>query len=309
VTEKPLAAVLGLDVVGASLALALKQSGQYGAVVGWDPDHDTARRAQQQHVADRFVSRAEEAVAGAAAVFLAVGAGQVREVMAAVAPHLRPGTVVCSLSESHEATAALAQAILPPQVSFASGHPVLWEAVTAATAPSAALFQRSVFCLSPLPTAHPDAVAFLSHLASTLGADAYFVDAREHDAFFSGVGRLPAILACALLRVVSREPSWRELSRLAGGDFRQVTAPAEAEPGRQQEALAADREHVVRWLEAMVDELRRLRDALQDGQEPADFFTGAAEIRRRWLGDRQTPPAVAEAPGLPPETGRRRFPW
>jgi hypothetical protein len=75
-----------------------------------------------------------------------------------------------------------------------------------------------------------------------------------------------------------------------------------------QEALEADREHVTRWLDALVEELISLREALKDGQEPRDLFVAAAEARARWLGDRQTPVEAIEAPELPQAT-RRRFPF
>jgi prephenate dehydrogenase len=307
--DRPAAAVLGLGILGASLALALRRSGRYGAVVAWDPDFDVAREAQRANVADRYARSAPDAVQRAAAVFVAAGAAHLREVLAAAGPHLSVGAVVCSVDDAHEEAAAVARETLPANVSFISVNPVLWEEIGPETTPSAALFAKGVLSLTPTETAHPDAVAYVVDLAGALEMEPYFVDAREHDAFFTGIGRLPAVVAAAMLRLASRQPAWRELSRVAGGQFRHATEAVAVEPARQQEALAAGREHLVRWLDSLVEELSGLRDALADGREPPDFFASAAETRLKWLQDRQTPASAAELPALPTDAAPKRRFW
>ena len=294
--ERPTAAVLGLGLIGSSLALGLRGTSRYAAVTGWDPDFDTYRAAQKTGACDRYVSTAQEAVRQAAAVFLAVNAGQFRETLANVAPHLAQGAVICSLDQAHETTMQIADQQLPGNVSLVCANPVLWERVTVDTVPSASLFQRGVLALSPSPAAHPDAVAYVADLSGALGLEPYFVDAREHDAFYAGIGRLPAVLAASLLHVATRQPAWREMSRLAGGELREATAPVAVEPERQQAGLGASGEHLARWLDEVIGDLAALRDAIKDGSAPADYFTSAAEARARWLHDRQTPAAVAEQP-------------
>lgn len=303
-TDRPTVAILGLGIVGASLALALRRSGQVQAVIGWDPDFDVARQAQKHGVADRYARGAADAVREAPVVFVATGPDRFQDMVTAIAPRLKPGATVCSIVELHEAMGRVAAQALPDNVSFLCGHPILADAVDADTVPAAQLLQGAAFCVTPLASAHPDAVAYVTHLAETLGMEVFFVDAREHDAFAAGVEQLPAALAAALMRVASNEPRWRELGRLAGGEFRHATAPADADPARRQASLAAGREHAVRWLDAMIAELTGLRDGLQDGREPADFFASASEARRKWLADRRIPRDLAEDPAaqvLPPK--------
>jgi prephenate dehydrogenase len=302
------AALLGLGTVGAALAVALKGSGRFTAVVGWDPDFDTARRAQKHAVADRYAGTAPDAVRQAAVVFLAVGPAATGDTLTAIAPHLRPGAIVCGLDADQERVSGQAAALLPANVSFVAGHPVLWDLPGPDAAPSPALFKHGVLCLSPSPAAHPDAVAYLTGLADALELTPFFVGAREHDAFVTGVERLPSVLAAAYLRVVTRERSWRELGRVAGGPFRQLGALAGADPAEAQQGLAASREHLVRWLDAVMGELGALRDALQDGREPDDFYAGAADAWRTWQRDRELDPQAAELPE-PPPIPRRRFPF
>src|SRR5207237_2904080 len=134
--------------------------------------------------------------------------------------------VLCSVDEAHETAAAIARDVLPENVSFVSVDPVLWDAVGPETPPSADLFRKGVLALTPDGAAHPDAVAYVADLAAALEMEPYFVDAREHDSFVAGIGQVPAVVAAALVRVATRQPAWRELSRLAGGQVRPATAQA-----------------------------------------------------------------------------------
>jgi prephenate dehydrogenase len=331
VPEETVAAVLGLESAGAALASALRRAALFAAVIGWDPDFDTARAARRQDVADRYVKRAPEAAQQAGAVFVALRGEPFAEVLRAIGPHLRPGAVVCSILEAHEPANALAGRTLPASVSFVSADPIAWHATaesapagTAGTAGSAGsarpggpggsaiavggAFEGGVWCIAPAAAAHEDAVGFVAHVGERLGMAPFFLDAREHDALTAGLSGLPAVLAAALMRVVTKEPSWREMSRLAGAPFRAATAPLAAiQPAEQQAMLAGSREHLARWLDGMIEELRALRDGLRQGSEPADYFQQASETRARWLAEREVPVQAAELPRV--EAPRRRFPF
>ncbi len=304
--ERATVAVLGLGPLGAALAAALRQSGRYGSVTAWDPDLDVARDAQKHAVADHYAHRVADAAARAAALFVAVRPDQLRETLAAVGDAVQPGAVVCAVAQSHEEAMRLAAELLPPTASFACGHPVVWQAPEEAQAAGAAVFRGATFCLSPAPSAHPDAIGYLAGMAEELGMETLFLDPREHDALFGAVGQLPGLLAAVLLELLTAQPSWREMARLAGAVFREGTALVETEPARQQALLAAGREHLGRWLDALIERLEALREALREGREPADLFEHAAAARARWLRERRQPPEAADLPKLP-ELPKRRL--
>lgn len=349
--ELPVAAVLGLGPVGRAVTLALRRTGRYQRVVAWDPDFDVARAAQRDAIADRQVNRAEEAAQGASVVFLALSGQTLRAVLERLGPELASGTVVCSLSEAQEVAQQVAQSLLPAHVSFICADPILWStppskrlaigqpdrawrgapaSVETGQAPegSESALSGGLWCVSPSPNAHETAVAYVAHVGELLGMRPYFLDAREHDALVAGTRHLPAVLAAALFQLAAGQPSWRELARVAGVEFSEVTAilappttqatpaekataadlaQAEQRQRAQQDALAGHREHLVRWLDLLIADLTRLRDGLHDGREPADYFTTAANARATWLKQRAQPPDAEEGPQI--EVPRRRFPF
>ncbi len=314
--ERPTAAVLGLGAIGGSLALALRQTQSFGTVIGWDPDFDAARAAQRHKVADRFVNACPDAARQSAIVFVALRGEAFVETLTVIGPHLRPGAVACSLLEPHESAHTAATRALPGNVSFLAVDAVSWNGDgpgaagtgrTVAGAPSADLFRNGVWCVSPSPAAHADAVAYVIQIGERMGMQAFFAGPREHDGLAAGLQQLPGVLAAALLHVATRQPSWRELSRLAGAEFREATTPVEAGEVERQAALSGNREHLVRWLEQLEAELTRLRGTLADGRDADDYFVTASAARAKWLAERNLPPGTTELPRA--EAPRRRFPF
>jgi prephenate dehydrogenase len=307
--ERPVASVLGLGKVGASLALCLRRTGRYASVAGWDPDFDVARSAKKAATADRFASNAPAAVRDAAVVFIALTGEAFQETLLAMASHLRSGAVVCSLLEAHEVALEQAPKTLPGNVSFVCADPVVWQASTGAAEETAreAFFRDGIWCISSTATAHQDAVGYVARIGEELGMVPFFVDAREHDAFAAGLRSLPLILAAALMRVASRQPAWREMSRLAGTAFREATAPVAEDPDVLLQEMGSAPEHLVRWIDLYVAELTVLRESLKDSQKTSAFFESAWEARLRWLKEREVPAQARELPSV--QIPRRRFPF
>lgn len=297
--DKPLAAVLGLGETGGAFAAGLKGSALFSEVVGWDPDFDVARAAQRKSVTDRFVRSAPDAARQAAIVFIALRGEQFVETLTAIGPNLRQGAVTCSLLEAQETANAAAARALPSNVSFLNADPIAW---TDGDGPER--FKNGTWCIAPTPAAHEDAVGFVAQVGERLGMEVFFLDAREHDALVSGFRTLPTVVAGALMTIAAAEVGWRELGRVAGLEFREATERIASDAEEHQAALASGGEHSVRWLDRLIAELTRLRDAAQDGRPPEGYFQRALEARAKWLHQRDLPAQAAELPQLEQEKRR-----
>ena len=295
--EKPVAAVLGLGEVGGDFAAGLKRSALFSAVLGWDPDFDTARAAQRKSVADRFVGSAADAARQAAIVFVALRGEPFVESLTAIGPNLRQGAVACSLLEMHETANTAAARTLPTNVSFINADPIAW---TDTEGPER--FASGAWCISPTAGAHEDAVGFVAQVGEQLGMAPFFLDAREHDALSAAFRLLPTVTAAALMHVVT--VGWREANRVAGFEFRDATARIASATDERQAELAGGGEHAVRWIDLLIAELTHLRAGIQDSRLPAQYAQQAAEARAKWLHQRDLPAQAAELPTLAPERKR-----
>jgi prephenate dehydrogenase len=180
---------------------------------------------------------------------------------------------------------------LPDQVHFVGGDPILGAAAPGQGGVKTAradLFQRGVFCLVPSPRADSDSVKLAADLVTILGARPLFVDAAEHDGLLGAVEHLPFILALALLEAVTRQPTWRELRKLAGPAFETSTALVASNSVAHSELYLLNRENVLRWIDSLSASLASVREVLAGSQEGAfaSRVEEAAQERHRWMVDR-----------------------
>ncbi len=300
--------IIGLGLVGNSIGLALRRYSQSAegksnpfTVVGYDTTLDKQQEAMRKIGSiDKTSWDLPSAVREASFVIIATPTMQVRETLVAIAPHLRERAIVSDTSNSKEIVLRWAKEILPDTVSFVGGHPLPSKAPpqqqmiignkVEETQPDADYFRGSAYCIIPLATATDAAVNQVISLAGLLGAQPYFVDPAEHDSFMAAVEHLPNLVAAAMMRLASQAPTARELSGLASGSFREVTRLAGADPHEARESLLANRDHLLRWIDAFQLELAEMRDLIEAA--PADEAAGqkleaqleeARDARLDWL--------------------------
>lgn len=286
--------IVGLGLIGGSVGLGLRRwaasnsSGGQAAldVTGFDTDLEQQGHAQKMKAVDRTAWDLAKAVKEADVVVVATPVAAMRDTFEAIAPHLRGGTIVTDTGSTKADVLAWADELLPRGVSFVGGHPMAGKAQSIEGA-EADLFKGATWCVAPSVRAGEEAIRTVLGLIAAVGAEPFFVDPTEHDAFVAGVSHLPFVLSAALMRTVSRDPSWRDMKGLTAGGFRDVSRLAAGSPAMHRDILLTNRDAVTRWIDQYVQTLAELRADLQrdaDGAAPAltDFFNEARDARAEW---------------------------
>jgi prephenate dehydrogenase len=283
-------ALIGLGRLGGSIGMALgAQSGLQ--IAGFDRDPDAMRVAQSRGAVHRTEWNLINAIEGADLVLLALPLSEQRDLLAALAPSLRDGSVVASVAPLLGPPIAWANELVPAGRFFAAAHPILNPAHlhtgdAGLDAARADLFARGLWAIAPAPACAPEALKLVGDLAMLLGASPYFIDPAEHDGLMGGVDALPALLALALMQAATASPGWGEMRKLADRGFATATSPlADAEHA----PLTLNRESALRYLDAATAVLQSLREKIAAGREAAldELLAEAAALRAKWLADRQ----------------------
>jgi prephenate dehydrogenase len=283
----PRITIVGTGLIGASLGLALKKAKLGYEIVGHDKSTAAANKAKKLGAVDRTEWNLINAVEGAGLVILAIPVDAIKPTLEAIAPYLSEGVVVTDTASTKQVVLDWAKNVLPSGVNFVGGHPLVGSDAASADAASADLFTGATYCLIPGAGAQPEAVQLLVGLASTVGAEPFFPDATEHDNFQAAVADLPLLLAAALMGMAASSPANREIRKMAGADFRKATALADADAKTSAQICAANRDGILRWMDAYVDELARLRGLVAaGGPELQVVFEHAATSRAQW-GNRE----------------------
>ena len=221
----PRVTVVGLGLVGGSLALALKRSLPGSRVLGVDRT-SVVEAAIQRGVVDDGEPDVQRSVESADLVVLATPVSVILDHLALIGSRLRPGTVVTDVGSTKRRVLERAHA-LPAEVAFIGGHPLAGKATSGLERAESDLFQGAPWCLVPRRGTEDAAVERLAALVRAVGALPVHMEAEDHDRAVALVSHLPQIVALLLTRQAASVdgaldvvgPAFRGVSRLAESPF------------------------------------------------------------------------------------------
>lgn len=283
--------VLGLGSIGTSLGLALGTLDPKvldvgrPVIVGWDRDKRAMTNARGRLAADRVEADLVAAVRDADVVMVTVPHGELREVLRAIAPALKPGTIVTDTSASKAEVLEWAAALLPATVEFVGGHPLAAVGGDGGDA-SATAFHDTIYCLMPLARTRRTALDGVEALVTAIGAKPYYIDASEHDSYAAAAGHLPLALAIVLMDMLSQSGGWREIQSIAGHALQNMTELSAGDSAEAADTLLSNAAALEGWLDRMISSLLDFRHNLQDRVALQTSIEQAREARASWLQTR-----------------------
>lgn len=298
-------AVIGLGLIGSSLALAARRYGLVSRVVGSARTQATGQVALQLGVIERFYDSAAEAVAEADLVMLCVPVGAFANLAEQINPYLQPGCVVSDVGSVKAAVARELLLRIPTGVHLVPGHPVAGTEHSGPESGFANLFEGRWCILTPHPECDEAAVERVSALWQGCGAMVERMSAHSHDRLMAMTSHLPHLVAYALVGTALDlgDDLRADLARFSAGGFRDFTRIAASDPVMWRDIFLHNRESVLEMLERLSAELARLHQAVlhSEGEKLHGAFARARELRQ---GVIQTGQAFGPHP--PSHDGRSR---
>ncbi|HEX5539429.1 MAG TPA: prephenate dehydrogenase/arogenate dehydrogenase family protein [Methylophilaceae bacterium] len=277
--------IFGVGLIGGSLALALKRAQAVRQIVGIGRADDNLQAALALGVIDVATTNLPQALADADVVVIATPVAQIPLILAAIAPHLDPETIVTDVGSSKSDVIRHARQLLPGHFGrFVAGHPIAGAEKSGVTAAHADLFAGKNVVLTPAPETSPDALETVSRMWRSTGAHISQMDADTHDGIFAAVSHLPHLLAFALVDELSRRPNAAQLFDFAASGFRDFTRIAGSSPEMWRDISLANREALLSEVTAYQQALTQLHALLEknDGPGLQALFERASEARNRW---------------------------
>ncbi|MEI6245755.1 MAG: prephenate dehydrogenase/arogenate dehydrogenase family protein, partial [Acidobacteriota bacterium] len=172
------------------------------------------------------------------------------------------------------------------RLNFIGGHPMAGSDRSGFAAADEGLFRGRKWFVVPGPTTEPRRTAALETWIRGLGADPAVVDAETHDRVMASVSALPQVVASALMAVVGERVDVEGLA-MSGPGLRDTTRLAGSAATWMTDGLAHNSREVADAIDALITELRTVRDQLDTPERVASLFTRAQDWRRALMG--QTP--------------------
>lgn len=267
--NSPTICIIGLGLMGGSLALALREAEGSRAgvqrIVGVARRRETLDAALEAGAIDVGTTDLAEGAADADVIVLATPARTILHQLPEVGCAARPGALVLDLGSTKVEICA-AMAGLPAGIQPVGGHPMCGKEIGGFAAAEAGLFQGKTFVLCPLPRTSRAALAQAQSMADAIGARAVVLDPAAHDRAVAAISHLPYAAAVALVNAVEANSAPAGLPwSLASSGFRDTTRLAASEVDMMLDVLLTNRDAVLEWLDIFQEQVTNLKIALIHG--------------------------------------------
>jgi prephenate dehydrogenase len=278
--------VIGVGLIGGSLARALREAGEVGEVVGCGRGRANLEKALELGVVDRYSHDIGEAVEGADMVFLGVPLGAMGEAFGAMRQHLLPDAVITdggSAKRSVVEACRVAFGELCP--AFVPGHPIAGTEKSGVEAAFSTLYRGRRVILTPTEATSAAALKKVEAMWQLCGARVTRMEVGHHDEVLAATSHLPHMLAFSLVDVLARMKENDEIFRYAAGGFRDFTRIASSNPVMWKDICLANREALSEMMERYIGEMSELAAVIRagDGDRLLEIFSRAKAARDRYV--------------------------
>ena len=258
--------IIGVGLIGGSLALAARRAGLVREVVGAGRTAANLQTALARGIVDRVVTDFS-ALGALDLVVLAMPVGATERVAQALIPHLAAGTVVTDVGSVKAPVVAALEAVCPATIPVVGAHPIAGGDESGAAAAAADLFEGARCIVTPTARTDARALAKVEELWRGVGAAVERMDPAAHDHALAWTSHVVHVIAYALAGAVG--DSGEELLRCGGPSLREATRVARSAPELWADILLTNATQVAAVTAAFGAELNRFREAVLAGDKPA----------------------------------------
>ena len=286
-TREPGIAVLGLGLMGASLAMALRKRGYGGRLVAYARKEATRAEALARGIVDEAYAAPAAAAQAAALVVLCAPIRACADLAAEIAPALKPGTLVTDVGSTKGWICRRLAGVLPPGV-FVGSHPIAGSEKQGLDAASAGLYENALTVVAVAPGQAEESVARVAALWEAAGSRTCRLTPEDHDRLLARTSHLPHVAAAALAKAIGRD-SAATVGAFCGTGFYDSTRVASGSLEMWNDILLTNAPAVAEELRAFKMEVERVYDDLQAGRfaAVAEFLERAKAARAELLKGRR----------------------
>ncbi|MCA0423234.1 MAG: prephenate/arogenate dehydrogenase family protein [Proteobacteria bacterium] len=283
--------LIGLGLIGSSIARAARQKGIARTIIAADADSAVRDRVRALGIADEVLDSLPEAARGADLVILCVPVGANAAVAASIGPALKPGAIVSDVGSVKGAVVRDVAPHLPKGVHFVPAHPVAGTEFSGPDAGFGTLFENRWTILTPPEGQDSAAIEQVRTVWERMGANVEIMSPQHHDLVLAITSHVPHLIAYNLvgtaydLEMVVES----EVIKFSAGGFRDSTRLAASNPTMWRDVFLNNKEAVLEMVARFQEDLAALARMIRwaDGDGLFDLFTRTRAIRQSIIASGQ----------------------
>jgi prephenate dehydrogenase len=277
--------IIGVGLIGGSLARALRKSKLVRRVTGCNRSEETLKKAVELDVIDDYFLNISEAVKDADVVIIGTPLSVSEKILPEVADSMSVNTVLTDVGSVKGGIVNVARQALGENFpNFVPGHPIAGTEKNGVEASYEDLFVGHRVILTPLKETSEKAHELVTEMWRSVGANVIDLDVKHHDEVLAATSHLPHMLAYALVDCLASMQERDEIFEYAAGGFADFTRIASSSPDMWHDICFSNREALIRTLEIFSSHINNIKLAIEksESDELLKTFKRAKEARDKF---------------------------
>ena len=278
--------LIGVGLIGGSLALDLKQTNQISTVTGIDIDQSNLDCALARGIIDQGYCHIDEAsIAQADVIIIATPVTTLPQICRQIAEYIRPDTIISDVGSTKRLALAAFATELPKHYAYCvAAHPIAGSDRYGAQAAQTGLFAQKKCIICPHEGQNKQALAKIESMWASVGAKVSALSASQHDYLLAAVSHLPHMLAYAYMHQLAEYPDINDLLNFAGSGFNDFSRIAGSQSQVWTDICLANRDTLLSMLQQQQQTLQILQQYLEQENRAGlqTFFETAQAARENW---------------------------
>ena len=277
--------IIGVGLIGGSLAKAIKENQLANKVCGYGRDQSRLEKAKNTNIIDELSTNIDEAVKGAHIVVIATPVGTFKQILEAIEPLITEQVIISDVGSTKTNIVKIVNEVLGEKSKcFVPAHPIAGKEKSGFEVSVPDLFKDKKTIITPLENNAPESIKVIHDMWTGTGAEVDYLSPESHDELLGMTSHLPHMLAFSLVNyLVSQSPN---ASIYAGGGFKDFSRIASGDAVMWRDICIQNKEQIINHLKGYQSTLSELIDAIDDDDSKRleMLFTTAKNTRDSWVG-------------------------
>ncbi|MBF0588868.1 MAG: prephenate dehydrogenase/arogenate dehydrogenase family protein [Magnetococcales bacterium] len=281
--------IIGVGLIGGSIAQALRDQDLVGRVVGVTRRRETLQTALDMKVIDEGTACAADAVKNSNLIIICTPVRSIVSTVKEIVPNLMHNAVITDVGSVKGNIVRQCETMMPESCSFVGGHPIAGRERVGVAASFPSLFQGSRTILTPTSNTPQHALALVRLVWEAAGSVVEMMDVDYHDQVLAATSHLPHLMAYNVVNTLSdlEEHLRQEVFRYAASGFRDFTRIASSDPTMWRDICLENRDGILEILKRFQGDLDHLIQRVDEGDGDAlhEMFSRSKTTRDRVLAE------------------------
>jgi prephenate dehydrogenase len=256
--------IIGLGLIGGSLAKAFREHRICDTLIGVDRDGLSINLANEEGIIHRGYTELNQDILDSDIIFICTPSIVCKKIIEDLSIKIKEDCIITDVCSTKAEIMSTVSA-LKRKINFIGGHPMAGKEKIGYANGDKNLFQDALYIVTPQKEVKRMDVEKIIHIIKTIGGKPVIMDELEHDKLLAGVSHIPHLVAAALVNLLSNPKIKDErFDKLLGGGFIDTTRIASSSPIMWEEILLSNSKNIMEQLETFQNIIEELRTAIQN---------------------------------------------